>query len=334
MNVIITQPGNKNFHLFDDLLKQLYPADSVRHQQPENLNPEFLLKCYILIQDGKPKARAALYNNPNLSLNGNRSTCIGNYECVNDKEVAKNLLYYIINECKEAGYHYIIGPMNGSTWDNYRFSNHHQFPNFLLEPYHHLYYNNQFIENGFKIISGYYSAIDKKLNYDHSKILKQEQQLQDLEVKIRCIKLDDIEEELMNLYQFISFAFKSNFLFTPISFETFRAKYIEATNIINPEFVLIAEDNQSNIIGFIFCYDDLFNVNEKNLVIKTIARDESKKWSELGQILYNRIICKAKSKGYDSLIHAFMIEEGSSTKILKKYQGEFYKTYKLYGKPI
>ena len=102
-------------------------------------------------------------------------------------------------------------------------------------------------------------------------------------------------------------------------------------DFINPEFVLIAEDGNDNIIGFIFCYDDLLNKSDKSLVIKTLARDQSKKWSGLGAVMANRIISRAKDRSYQSIIHAFMMDDGSSSKSSRKFFGNIYKEYVLYG---
>ena len=334
MEIISTQPGDGNFHLFEGLTKQLYPENSIRHTQSESINIEFLKICFVLTVNGEPKARVALYNNPNLSFNTTKSACIGNYECIDDATIADHLLQFITNEAKKTGIQFLIGPMNGSTWDNYRFSTHHNSPNFLLEPYHHLYYNQQFEESGFTPISQYTSSIDTDLECNHPDILKREAELLNEGVVIRSINMNDYEGELKKLYPVITNSFKSNFLYTPIKWETFFKKYMEAGKIINPEYVLIAEDKHGNIIGFIFAYDDLYNRKEKSLVVKTLARHESKQWAGLGQVLSNRVVSNVKSKGYTSLIHAFIISHGTSRGTSEKFHGKVYKNYVLYGKVL
>lgn len=334
MEIISTQPGDKNFHLFEGLIKQLYPENSIRHTQSESINKEFLTSCFVLTVNDEPKARVTLYNNPNLTYNAQKSMCIGNYECVDDHAIAEHLLKFITNEAKKTGAEFLIGPMNGSTWDNYRFSTHHDYPIFLLEPYHHLYYNQQFTEAGFSPISQYTSSIDTELECNHPDILKRETELLSEGVVIRSINMNDYEGELKKLYPVITNSFKSNFLYTPIKWETFLKKYLEAGKIINPEYVLIAEDKQGDIIGFIFAYDDLYNRTQKCLVVKTLARHESKQWSGLGQVLSNKVVNNVKNKGYTSLIHAFIISHGTSRGTSEKFHGKVFKNYALYGKSI
>lgn len=334
MKLLKTLPGDSNFHLFENLPKLLYPANSIRHQQAESINPEFLHACFVVTVSDEPKARAALYTNPHLQYNGIKSACIGNYECVDDTTVSEYILKAIEEEASKTGLNYMIGPMNGSTWDNYRFSIHHTFSNFLLEPYHHLYYNPQFTKAGYDPISEYTSGLDTDLECNHSDILKREAELLHEGVTIRKINMNDYEGELKKLYPVISNSFKSNFLYTPIRWETFLKKYLEARKIINPEYVLIAENRENEIIGFIFAYDDLYNRNEKSLVVKTLARNESKQWSGLGQVLSNRLVNTVKNKDYKSLIHAFIIENGTSREASQKFHGKIYKDYVLYGKAL
>ncbi|GAL87367.1 hypothetical protein MYP_4597 [Sporocytophaga myxococcoides] len=282
----------------------------------------------------KPVGRLAVYKNPNLTYKGHPAACIGNYECIDDHAIAVYLLQEAEKEVGSFNVKYIIGPMNGTTWDNYRFSTHHHYQNFLLEPYHPLYYNQQFQNNGYSVISTYSSSIDTTADYNLSEVVKREKELISSGVTIRSIKTDDLENELRLLYPFISKEFSNNFLFTPISWESFRDKYIQAKNIINPDYVLIAENSQNEMIGFIFSYQDLFNTYEKSLIVKTVARNGAHKWIGLGKVLGNNVVSLARSRGFTSVVHAFMIEDASSTGLSNTFSGKVYKNYNLYGKKL
>ncbi len=202
--------------------------------------------------------------------------------------------------------------------NSYRFNHPTNHPYFLLEPCHHQYYPQQFIKSGFTPIANYFSSKGGVLPDTSQDALNLQNTFRDMNVNIRTIDTEIFDKELENLYPFIQSAFKNNFLYSPIRWEEFRKKYIEALQIVNSEFVLIAEDSAKNIIGFIFCYQDLLNTREKSLVVKTLARDANKKWSGLGNLLVNTIIQRAKYEKYQSIIHAFMIEEGASTRLSKK----------------
>lgn len=334
MDIIRCRPGDEDFRYFSETLNNIYSPGDIRFRQHENLNSEFLYSCLIVLLNEKPVGRLAVYKNPSLQYKGKEAACIGNYECIKDSEVAAFLLQEAENTIRSFLFEYIVGPMNGATWDNYRFSTHHNFQNFLLEPYHPLYYNHQFQENGFSVISTYSSSIDKTADYDLSEVMNREKELHKSGVTIRSIKIDDLENELRLLYPFISKEFSNNFLFTPISWGSFRDKYMGAKNIINPDYVLIAENIKKEIIGFIFSYQDLFNTAEKSLVVKTVARNASPEWTGLGKVLGNKVVSLARSRGFTSVVHAFMIGEAVSTGLSNTFSGKVYKNYNLYGKAL
>ncbi len=117
MKIIETFPGASNFHLFEELPKLIYSSDSHRTKQHENLNKEYINACFVLTIDGIPKARVALYENPYLLYQGMKAGCVGNYECVEDLNVSSTLLKFVIERARERQNNFLIGPMNGSTWE-------------------------------------------------------------------------------------------------------------------------------------------------------------------------------------------------------------------------
>jgi L-amino acid N-acyltransferase YncA len=334
MKIIQTLPGDDLFNHFERLPVRLYSEDLLKMKLPESMNMEFIQSCLVMMEDGQPIARVAIYNNPELSYLGKKSICFGNYECIDNIEVGKALLSYAAKESKLKEAEFIIGPMNGSTWDNYRFSLHNDHANFLLEPYHHLYYNDHFTQAGFAPIADYISSFDRTLTHDSDDGLELEERFVKAGVTIRSIRTDDYENELRKLFPFISSAFSRNFLYTPIAWSTFLKKYKEAAQIIQEEFVLIAEDHRCNIIGFIFCYQDHYHRNEKSLVVKTLARAPDRQWAGLGHVLANRVISNAKRNNYAMVVHAFMIEEATSRGLSNNFLGTVYKNYRLYGKEL
>lgn len=243
-------------------------------------------------------------------------------------------ILHISTEAKKQGAQILIEPMNGSTWDSYRFSVHHDHPNFFLEPYHHLYYNDHFSNNGFDIIARYFSSIETNLNFDNPAIAEREIELKKAGVTFRNINLQKYEEELENIFHFNAIAFRSNFLYTPITKNEFIKKYAKTQGLIDPEFVILAEDAERNLIGYFFCIIDFYNKKEKSLIVKTAARHPDKNWSGTGHIIGRMICHRALQKQYQSIIHSFMYEEGTSSNMSKNFLGSIFKNYVLYGKEL
>lgn len=334
MDVIITKPGKAGFEKFEQLPGLIYP-DGIRGSQIfSQINSEFLYQCIVMVDQDTPVARLSIYDNPNLKFKDKKSICIGNYECIEDANVSTKLLNIAIQLSVECGAEYVIGPMNGSTWDAYRFSTDHDHPNFLLEPFHPLYYNDQFLRNGFESIAHYHSSKITDIYLDQDKFAQLESVLTQEGIAIRSIDIDKFEGEIDRLFLFLSENIRDNYLFTPINHTTFRRKYIKIKPMINPDLCLIAEDNRGEMAGFIFCYEDLLNHNEKSLIVKTVVRDKSDKFKGLGQYLGGHILKLASEGGFESLVHAFMLSGAASSKISKSMSGRAYKNYVLYGKEI
>ncbi len=334
MKIIATHPKDKNFHLFEQIPKQLYAINDLKWHNNNGINSNYLEKAFVLLKDGMPNARVALYNNPHLYYQGKKAVCLGNFESVGDAKAAQYLLKYAILQAQQLSADYIIGPMNGSTWDNYRFSQHHKYANFLLEPNHPLSYTKQFEKAGFKNIAQYYSSIDRTLNIHHASIEQGRIQFETQGVKFRSIDTQNFEQELKRLYPFFTEAFKTNFLYTPINWEHFRDKYLKALPLINPRYVLLAEDQEGKIIACFFALPNLASQKEKSLIVKTVARHPDPKWRGLGHVLALEVTKRTKADGYKSMIHAFIKEEGYSKAMSNNFLGTVYKNYVLYGKAI
>jgi len=317
----------------EESLCHIYPPHSDRLRQPEQVNTEYFQSAFFLTNNGKFVARAILYHNPGISLEGAESLLVGNFESVNDKGYAAQLLARIESEAQKRGAAWLIGPMDGSTWDSYRFTVKAIQP-FFLEPVHPLYYHELFADYGFKKIRPYISCrVDVTDTPDdaHERIGKF---LEEKEISLRPIDLDHYEQELDRIHAFTLEAFATNFLFSPINREAFKQKYRKVKAMMHPTFTLLAQDSGHRLVGCIFCVDDLQNEKEKTLIIKSIARHPDPRWKGLGRLLTSYIHQKAQAAGYRAVIHAFMDGEGYSRPISATFAEEVINEYALYAKKI
>jgi hypothetical protein len=332
--IVRTEPGDCNFTHFEHFPKEIYPGDSLALAVPESINGEYLEAGYLLKHNGKICSRAALYYNPHLRYQQKTTCTVGNFESVDDKEISSQLLTHLATRAKSLKAEYLIGPMNGSTWDNYRFSLHHDHPHFFLEPYHHLYYHEHFLHSGFDVIARYYSSIETNMQYNSAAVMQREAQLREDGIVFRDIDLDNYEAELEKVFEFNMTAFSANFLYTPISKTDFMKKYAQTKRFIEPRYVVMAEDAYGHLIGYFFCIHDHNNKEPKSLIAKTVARHPDKKWSGVGHVLGNIICGRAHRAGYQCIIHSFMYQDGTSKKMSKNFDGKEYKNYVLLGKAL
>ncbi len=334
MKVIPITAQSPHFEQFIAFAKTLYPTDSLRQQQVESFNFAYFHTGLMVVENSEIQGRLAIYNNPNLTSEGKKVISIGNYEAVDNQAIAKEMLATAAEIARSLDGDILLGPMNGSTWDSYRFSTNHDEAHFFLEPYHHLYYNAHFEKNGFSSFANYFSSKDTTMAFDNPEVLARKEEFLAQGVTIRSVDVANFQTELERLHDFNSFAFQKNHLYTPIEKNVFVAKYMPIQKLVQPDFVLLAEDENDELIGYFFCVPDFYNSKEKSLIIKTIARHPDKKWHGLGHVIGNEIYRNAVAKGYQSIIHAFMYDAGFSTTITKSFSGERYKNYHLYGKKV
>ena len=332
MNKLIfvkTNPGNFGFSFFKELPKSIYGADHRDSSFDEN-NP-YLESCYVLINGDVAVGRFAIYINPELHYKGQVAVCIGSYECIDDLDIAKELLQHAKEVCVERGYNYAIGPMNGSTWNSYRFSLESKNDPFFMDLNQHCYYNEQFLKTGFGKIADYRSNIVEDLKYDEEQLNKFESYYKSKGAIFRHLDTDNTEEELYKVATFCNKAFAHNFLFTPIEPSTFVKKYMQVASQFDNDLIWIIENQEGEMEALFFAIPDFNDTTGKTLIVKTIACLPNSKFKGITTYLVRKTNQLAKAKGYQKIIHALFIKDNLSQKASAKLTAACYKKYALYG---
>ncbi len=289
--------------------------------------------CLLLMEEDMPCGRLALYENKDLLYNNTSAIAIGNYECIDKHEAAKTLLNSAFEIAKEKDYTYIIGPMNGSTWKAYRFIDSQTNPLFFTENLHQHYYSQQFEANGFGAISHYLSQVDTDLAF--GKYLYLKERFDQQQINIRSIDMNNLEKELLLLYDLCSEVFVHNFLYTPISSKDFLNLYLLLMPILNPDLIILAEDTVTGkLAGFIFAIPDLFDASKQSIIIKTLARNPARKYAGITQLLCDMIVQYASQNHITKLYHAFMHVQNKSVNVSAKFSGNDFRHYTLFGKAL
>lgn len=299
----------------------------------ESVPREHLFAGVVVWSGNIAAAKAALYINPHLHYQSFSPAVVGAYQASDDLDAIRLLFDMVERIACEQGKDYLIGPMNGSTWENYRFHDHPAIPLFFMEMKHKAYYPEQWKTIGFQPIARYLSAIAPIVPQQNDKIEQVKKRLLYDGVTIRSIDMGNYEADLKKLYPFLHESFKQNFLYTPISESSFLAKYLPLQSVLKSEFVQIAE-HEGEIIGVLLGVDDLLNPENKTLIIKTLARNPQRLYRGLGLLLVDAFYQLGVTEGYQHIIFAFMIEEGDATPLSGLYNGHTLKNYTLYGKSI
>ena len=335
IKVIQTMPGEDSFVHFKNVPSQIYNKKELECFQLHQLEKEFLKVCLVVLENETAKARVGIYFNPHLNSDGKVVAALGAYECVDREKYWKLILKESIRICKENGASLIIGPMSGSTWNDYRFMDNvnAQEDVFFGEAYNSLAYPGHFRASGFQIAASFYSFIDKNPEFRGVAVEESKRSFENNGIKIRSINLDSYQEELKKIHRFCNEAFSTNFLFSPITQENFLDKFIPLQPIMDPNFVLLAEHN-NKLVGVVFCFHDFYIKSGKRLVIKTLARKNEKKYSGIGKLLSHVAVKNAREQGYEDIVHALMHMDNFSVRLSKKSMGVEFKNYSLFKMDI
>lgn len=324
-------PSDENHQTFLQTISEIYPEGGFRKISGHEPAIKHLEGCYTLLRKGKPVGRFAFYVNSDLRFNGLKTSCFGSYECADNPEYSKILFDKIRVLSKEENCEYIIGPMEGSTWQSYRFTDQFFQELFMTEPYHHEWYGKQLSDYGFEKIGKYHSYLDSELRFSKNDLEKQETQFKNQATVIRNLDKSNLKEDLEKIGKLSITAFQNNFLYSPISVDEFVKKYEKIIHHISEEFIWLLEDGQGELQAFLFAFEDLIDPKKETVILKTVAKRKDSPFKGIGAFLTSKLNQEVKKRGFKKIIHAFMYAENDSLTISEKFSTKPYKSHSLYG---
>lgn len=226
-----------------------------------------------------------------------------------------------------------VGPMDGSTWNRYRFVSRSDCrPAFFLEPQNPSFFPEHFHKAGFREVAKYHSAYAKNVRVAKSHTASLARRLHGEGVRFRTLDLSNYESELKKIYAVCIESFANNFMFTSICEEDFLALYKPLKAFVDPKLVLIAEV-EGEIVGFNFCLPDHCAAEEKTMIVKTLARRTDRKYAGLGKLMLAMSHNNAADLGYSAVIHALFHEQNKSS-VLSGELAQTFRDYSLYARTL
>ncbi|QKD80880.1 GNAT family N-acetyltransferase [Thermoleptolyngbya sichuanensis A183] len=267
---------------------------------------------------------------------GERLGLIGHY-AVADGLAAASLLGHAAGELAAQGCTLAIAPIDGNTWRRYRLlSDRGTEPPFFLEPDNPDEWCGQFEAAGFGAIAHYSSALATDLTQVDPRLTAVQQRLDAAGVKIRPLALDQFDAELERIHALSLVAFQRNFLYSPISQAEFLTQYRQVRPYVQPELVLLAEQ-ESQLVGFLFAVPDLLQAQRgktvDTVIIKTVAVLPGRRYAGLGNVLVARVQAIAHDLGYRRAIHALMHDDNNSRNLSSRYAHSI-RRYTLYARKL
>jgi L-amino acid N-acyltransferase YncA len=334
IEIIQVHPGTGSFQHFEAVLEQVYPEGIRQKNQFQRISTRYLHACYVAMKDNTPVGRLSIYNNPNLFFAAQPALCFGTYECIAHQQVSAMLLNKVDEVAATLNKKVVLGPMSGSTWNHYRFSLRNDQPNFFMEPYNHAYYNQQLRQQGYEQVARYTSLEDEEAIVSLRQRSDRKAYFSKKGVSLRHIDMRNFESEIMQIGSFCIQAFAQNLLYTPITPDDFAEQYIPFKEHFRPQLILLAENEQHEIVGLLFAMPDYNDKTERTIIVKSIAGRGDYRYRGIGTHLANALYDEAREMGFTRDIHAFMYNENISLNVSKRFGGKPYKEYALYQKVV
>lgn len=255
------------------------------------------------------------------SLDGARTAALGAFAC-ETPEAGARLIREAMEQLKAEGLEAVLGPMDGSTWGKHRLVVESDGrPPFLMEPQNPAQYVDAFEQSGLKIVSRYVSAVrpaDVAVSGSESP----------KGLRLRDFDPGKAEEELTRIHALSLEAFAANIFYQPISLEAFLASYRPVLKAVDPELVLLAEDEAGELKAFLFAIPNLVEgPKPTSVILKTYAS----RVKGGGSMLANAFHERAKKRGYSDVIHALMHESNLSATHSGNTGGHVFRRYALWG---
>ena len=281
------------------------------------------------------------HNRPDY--NGRKTSYIGNVN-IHEKyrKNEEQLFNKIFEELKKEGIETIIGPLNGTTWNTYRYvTEKGNGRPFLLEPWNEDYSVSLFEKLGFKPLAGYISTVMEGMNSDGRKNLnKKIEKLKKFDyykdTRVESAENKDLLKVLNKVYDLTVEAFKNNFLYSELEREIFLKMYMSYEDKIVKKFFKMLY-LKGELIGYVFGIPDYTELGYKGkidtIILKTIAVSPEYNGKGMGYILINSLIEEAGKEGYENVIYALM-HESNVSKNIGLLLGNILRRYTLFIKEL
>lgn len=255
------------------------------------------------------------------SLDGARTAALGAFAC-DTADAGARLIRDAMARLKSEGFGAVLGPMDGNTWGKHRLVVESDGrPPFLMEPQNPSHYVEAFKQSGLDVVSRWVSAA-------RPSDIPPSGSAPPAGIRLRDFDPARAEDELTDIHALSLQQFASNHFYVPISLEDFLASYRPVLKAIDPELVLLAEDEAGDLKAFLFALPNLSEgPNTKTVVLKTYASQVKGGGSMLANAFHER----ARKRGFTDVIHALMHETNLSAQHSGNAGGKVFRRYAMWG---
>lgn len=313
-------PRARSLPVFDDGLLEQHRADA----------------HWAIAEDDVIVARCTLWWRETPRYQQHRVGVIGHYAAASDAAAAA-LLEFSAGELEAKGCTLAVGPMDGSTWRDYRLMTEgSDEPRFFLEPANPPEWPAQFVRSGFSEFAWYFSAVVRDLSRGTPRIGRVRERMERSAVRIRVFDKDRFDDELQCIYDVAQSSFADHLLYAPLSEGEFRRQFEPLRAHVPTELILLAEQEQK-AVGFCFAVPDLLQCKRgeavDTVIVKTLGVRPGRAFAGLGQLLLEKVQQRAAVLGFRRAVHALVRETGHLERISGRYAVPF-RRYALFAREL
>jgi hypothetical protein len=255
------------------------------------------------------------------ALEGRRTAALGAFSC-ETAEAGARTIREAMAVLKDEGFGAVLGPMDGDTWGKHRLvvESDGRAP-FLMEPANPAHYVEAFEQSGLGVVSRYVSAI-RPVDAPPSGSAAP------VGLRLRNFDPSCAERDLTRIHSLSLAAFADNRFYQPIALDDFLASYRPVLPAVDPELVLLLENDAGDLKGFLFAVPNLMEGPQtKTVILKTYAS----RVKGGGSMMANAFHGRAKARGFVEEIHALMHESNLSATHSDRAGGKVFRRYALWG---
>lgn len=300
--------------------------DELAASMPDICKQPYLVAHLLAKKNNQTLASLSLYNNPYIRHNGEEVLLFGNLQFSESIAEANNALLQEAGiRAQQMGKKCLLGPMNGSTWQDYRLPLEGDQPMFWGDIFAPQSWSQMLYDAGFICAASYHSAAGKLHHMNQTGI--------PAGVTIRIMSPETFEKDITLLYPLIGCAFSNNLYYSPVSETDFYRQYHAAKPLMDAGLSCIAI-SENKAVAFALAYPDLTDETKQAIIFKTIARHPDTNISGLVPAVRNTVFSAAWRNGFQRVIHAFMQDSNRSVMHSREVGGTVIRRYALFAKKL
>lgn len=300
-------------------LKELQQfQDSLHGESSDNaVDKSNFLKGFMAYSGDKPEAGVVLFR---TELSSPLPVLFFGHIEARSLDTGSALMNTMVEYCRaHHPAHKLIGPVNSSTWSQYRLALDNASPLFPGDIAGNLLYPAILANCGFAVLHRYYTNLQSDMTF------KKPVKLDDF--KIRYVTKDKMVNLLDEIYEMTMDAFRLSPLFNIAPPEAFRQKYRQQLQYLNTGLMPLVFGADGKLAGYAVCYPAY---DSEAMVVKTIARKTGREYAGVGRMLAAETVRLALDNGYKKQYHAFMFSDNHSANLSELFNGVRARTYAVY----